>query len=184
MLPGSDSCISYTGFRFFHGSRHRRSYIVYVIWKWSSATHDSELEDSIEDSQLYLMILVHQVCVIMILLKTLSGTIQTDSKDCGSDPEDSVEFIPHSLIFKCIGNTKSQDYQTALREARDILSGDGTVTVKLVHEPRNPCDARALAFMCELNGKFHRIGYVVRELLEEVHAARKSFQLNLLGSVM
>ena len=45
------------------------------------------------------------------------------------------------------------------------------VPVKLVPEPLNPHDAGAIAFVCELNGKSHTIGYVVGEVLEEVHAA-------------
>ena len=58
--------------------------------------------------------------------------------------------------------------------ARDLLADDHDVPVKLIHETSNPRDARALAFVCEINGKFCTIGYVVSELLEEVHAAINS----------
>lgn len=46
-----------------------------------------------------------------------------------------------------------------------------SVPVKLIPKPLNPCDSRAIAFVCQLNGKSHTIGYVVSELIEEVHAA-------------
>ena len=45
------------------------------------------------------------------------------------------------------------------------------IEVCLKPEPTNPVDARAIAFSCELDGKWERIGYVVREALEAVHDA-------------
>ena len=62
-------------------------------------------------------------------------------------------------------------YQTALRRARDSRLNGCNVPVQLVHEASNPRDSRAVAFKCELDGKWYTIGYVVSELLEEVHAA-------------
>ncbi len=44
--------------------------------------------------------------------------------------------------------------------------------VSLVPEPTNPRDSKALAFVCMIDGKQHTIGYVIIELLDEVHAAR------------
>ena len=44
-----------------------------------------------------------------------------------------------------------------------------SVPVTLVHEPNNPHDSRALAFVCHLEQP-HTIGYVVNEVLDEVHA--------------
>ena len=45
------------------------------------------------------------------------------------------------------------------------------VLVQLVHEPSNPRDSRALAFVCKIKEEHHTIGYVVSELVEEVHSA-------------
>ena len=56
-------------------------------------------------------------------------------------------------------------YQTALRGARDNRLSGCNVPVKLVHEASNPYDSRAVAFKCELGGKWYSIGYVVSELL-------------------
>ena len=89
-----------------------------------------------------------------------------------SDPEDVADMANHSLVFKCIGSTKDQKYQRALQDARDLIyTKSQTVPVKLVHEDNNPYDTQALAFVCQIRGKHHTIGYVVSELLDEVHGA-------------
>ena len=66
---------------------------------------------------------------------------------------------------------QNSGHQYVLQRARDIKASGSHVPVKLVHEPRNPCDSRAIAFMCEVDRKWQTIGYVVSELLDEVHAA-------------
>ena len=38
-------------------------------------------------------------------------------------------------------------------------------------EPYNPFDCNAIAFQCKIYGKWKRIGYVVSEILREVHTA-------------
>ncbi len=43
--------------------------------------------------------------------------------------------------------------------------------VSLLKEPLNPRDSKAIAFKCQLDGKWETIGYVVSELLDEVHHA-------------
>ena len=49
------------------------------------------------------------------------------------------------------------------------------VAVKLVPEPSNPVDAIAIAIKCELDdGLWHRIGYILREALDDVHEAQSS----------
>ena len=87
---------------------------------------------------------------------------------------DSRHDSTHVVTFKCIGSTKSQNYQKALRKARDLLLGGQIVPVSIVHEPMNPRDSNALAFVCTIEGKKHTIGYVVSELLDEVHTAYRA----------
>ena len=41
--------------------------------------------------------------------------------------------------------------------------------MELVLEPDNPKDNRAIAFRFFLNGQWHKFGYVVSKLLDEVH---------------
>ena len=50
----------------------------------------------------------------------------------------------------------------------DIMEG-GSVPVRIEHEPDNPYDSKAIAFKCLLNCKWQRIGYVVRECLDNMH---------------
>ena len=56
---------------------------------------------------------------------------------------------------------QNSGHQYVLQRARDIKASGSHVPVKLVHEPRNPCDSRAIAFMCEVDRKWQTIGYVV-----------------------
>lgn len=115
---------------------------VYIIWKWDCPISRGDI---------------------------LSPEKETHSSDYDSDPEDVAALAEYSLVFKCIGSTKDQRYQHALKAARDC--GHYSVPVRLVHETNNPHDARALAFACQIEGIPYTIGYVVSELLEEVHTA-------------
>lgn len=45
------------------------------------------------------------------------------------------------------------------------------VPVKIVKEPHNPVDSRAIAFMCCVDKAWERIGYIVKEALNDVHSA-------------
>lgn len=47
----------------------------------------------------------------------------------------------------------------------------GIVPVRFSPEPNNQFDAKANAFQCYVEGKWQRVGYVVREVLDEVHQA-------------
>ena len=42
---------------------------------------------------------------------------------------------------------------------------------KIQPEPENPIDSEAIAFKCKLDGQWHTIDYVVREVLKDVHEA-------------
>lgn len=60
---------------------------------------------------------------------------------------------------------------TSLREVRDRLDNKEKVPVKLTAEPTNPFDARAICFQCYHAGSWQTLGYVVREIVEDVHTA-------------
>ena len=62
-------------------------------------------------------------------------------------------------------------YQEVLKRAKDLRAVGNDVAVELVPEPDNPKDSKAIAFLCFVNGNWHRIGYVVKECLEDVHMA-------------
>ena len=54
-----------------------------------------------------------------------------------------------------------------------LMQQGENVEVKLVPEPDNPYDSKAIAFHCKVDGNWCLIGYVVREVLDTVHQAIK-----------
>ena len=97
-----------------------------------------------------------------------------DSDNNSSSEEDASNgggSVPHTVVFKCIGAVRDSDSQTTLRAARDRLADRYTVPVRMRQEPTNIMDSRAVVFERELNGKWNKVGYVVSDILEEVHAA-------------
>ena len=123
---------------------------VLVVWKWNVVAHESESDGY-----------------------STEEVVET-SGDESPTTEDDLALSSHVLTFKCMGVTKSPTYQTALRRAQDLLFSRQVVPVRLVHEPNNPRDARALAFVCQFDDSPQRIGYVVSNVLDEVHAALNS----------
>ena len=123
----------------------------------------------------------------------LNQDSENEAIDCSvaSEPSEPDEDLPeqaessepitditapriHKVTFKCIGATRDDGHQLALRIAKELISSGHTVPVKLPPEPTNPFDAKAIAFTCCIDGQWKRIGYVVREVLDEVHAAMRS----------
>lgn len=79
-------------------------------------------------------------------------------------PMNSTNLNPHS----CIGSVAAQE---TLSRMSKILCEGGTVQTKIEPEQDNQYDANAIAFMCRIDDKWNRIGYIVRECLEHVHLA-------------
>ena len=100
------------------------------------------------------------------------------SDDGGEDGNSEVDgvrlpYITHKVIFKCIGSNREESYQLALWKSKQLLKSGQHVPVELRPEPTNPKDSQAIAFVCLIDGKWEKIGYVVREALSDVHAAIK-----------
>jgi len=72
------------------------------------------------------------------------------------------------VTFKCIGTQHDPNAQSILKE---VLDGGQQVPVNIYPEPTNQFDAKAIAFKCWINDDWHRIGYIVREALDNVHDA-------------
>ena len=83
----------------------------------------------------------------------------------------STPMVTHVIVFKCIGAVRDKEQQKALEQAYIARQSGETVPVKIEPEPQNPYDSKAICFKCLINGSWHRIGYIVREALDEVHAA-------------
>ena len=67
------------------------------------------------------------------------------------DDASSIAAITHTVVFKCIRNTKEIRYQEVLALANKKRKEGMDVLVKLEREPSNPVDARAMAIMCKVN---------------------------------
>lgn len=99
----------------------------------------------------------------------LTATSDTEEED---EPDQFAEgFITHTVTFKCIGASRDDDHQVALQAASRILKGGQDVPIRLEPEPDNPIDPNAIAFLCLIDRKWNRVGYVVKEALEDVRGA-------------
>ena len=129
---------------------------VLVIWKWDAnvASSDEKAEPSQSDDE----------------IEVGSDNGSSGSFDVEDENEEDVqEAITHTLTFKVIGTKKEKVYQDILEKCRDALQSGKDVAVRVTPEPENLFDSRAIAFVCYMDGRWHRIGYVMHEILEDVH---------------
>ena len=70
---------------------------------------------------------------------------------------------PHKLTLILSAQKRALININYFKITRDKLSRGSNIPVRLVKEPLNPCDSRAIAFKCEVDNKWYTIGYVVRE---------------------
>ena len=107
----------------------------------------------------------------------LDSDVEDHSEDDAQDDAESGFSLPaqtHIVTFKCMGTTYNIHYQEHLKEASKLLAKKEPVPVKLVPEPTNEYDSKAIAFYCKINQEWHKIGYVVKEVLDHVHEALAS----------
>ena len=129
---------------------------VFITWKWtwleSADIPCSDTEDNLSVSD--------------------NGQPDIESPDnSDNESDDSIPATTHSVIFKCIGCNKELRYQELLALAKRKMQDSATVPVKLHHEPDNPKDTKAIAFMCKVEDDWERIGYIFKEALDDVHKA-------------
>ena len=93
------------------------------------------------------------------------------SDDSSNEEDDDIPAITHSVVFKCIGCTKELRYQELLALASQKIKKGEAVPVKPEREPSNPYDCNAIAFMCQAEKDWERIGYVVSEALTDMNEA-------------
>ena len=91
------------------------------------------------------------------LSESESSTVSLSSSPSSS----SDTACRHIVTCKCIGYVKNLAYQNALAQVSKHLSKGETVPVKLLPELLNPVDTQAVTFICELNGEWRQIGYVI-----------------------
>ncbi len=135
---------------------------VLVVWKWTcdDTTCDDTTMFTENSEESYNNIIVQD----------------SDDEDNVSNEGEAVDTVicmatarEHTITFKCIGATRDQAWQQSLRAARDKLEKGIVIPVRLKPEPNNVRDSKAIVFECYLEGKWFCIGYIVQELLDEVH---------------
>lgn len=132
--------------------------LVFIIWKWAWEDMPEDAESTTDGND-------------------SSFSNHEDEDDDTSDHENEMDrfassLITHSVVFKCIGATKSVCSQEVLAQAAKKLKKAENVEVRLRKEPFNPKDSQAIAFECTLgNDHWERIEYVVREALNSLHHA-------------
>ena len=136
---------------------------VLVLWKWHSLESDDSTEnESVEGEQTETREDGSGVS------EEVNESVEDDGNDDGVA---SRVPITHGVVFKCIGVSRDPNSQYALSLASKEVGAGKTVPVELYPEVDNPKNARAIAFRCYVDKKWHRIGYIVDELLEAVHNA-------------
>ena len=137
-----------TKYHFYEGTQ------VFVMWNWEWV-EDADIESDSEASS-----------------RDEPEPPAVDTEEEEEEAEDhGVPAITHSVVFKCIGATKEMRYQELLALANRRVRNSEIVPVKLQKEPGNPVDSNAVAFMCQADKDWERIGYVVSEALPDVNAA-------------
>lgn len=137
---------------------------VLVVWEWEWETEDTDTSAAASDcSSDY-----EGENERMHKDTHFNPDIQSTDDDSCSDSD--VSYQTHVVTFKCIGTTYHGDAQEALKKV-SMIKDQSTVPVELFPERDNPYDSRAIAFKCYVDNSWTRIGYVVREALDSVHAA-------------
>ena len=95
-------------------------------------------------------------------------TLSTDS-----DLEEEVP-VTDTVAFKCIGVTRDNSYQDALKSVNTLLKGGKGASVRVEAEPTNPFDARAVCFKCLFGSEWKVCGYVVKELCDDMNEAMEN----------
>lgn len=138
---------------------------VLIIWKCKPLQNPSETEHEEENC------LAGNVYEENHRLEDECSSESSMDSNYSENLRGTTPCVPCTVVFKCIGATKDTQSQDALCTAKDRISSGWTVPVRMRPEPTNIADSQAIVFECELDGKWRKIGYVVRNILNEVHAA-------------
>ena len=102
-----------------------------------------------------------------------STTTTSDIDDTYANISTSMDNTYRTVNFKVIGYTKEEIYQDILRKCRDLIYNGQNILVMLSPEPRNPYNSRAIAFTCLVDSKWYKIGFIVNEIVDDVHKRMK-----------
>lgn len=143
---------------------------VFIVWDWEWSDSSSGDESAPEQN--------------VALNHHLQSSSESESEEGKEQSELAAPLPTHAVTFKCIGSTHHPDAQEALARAVSMINKGEVVPVRMIKEPDNQYDSKAIAFQCLLDNKWIRIGYIVKEALDHVHKAlddNKSSMFVLIG---
>jgi len=132
---------------------------VVVIWEWEWKEYEAESSCGMSD-------ITH---ISETVLESNSDETNCEEPNCSAEEQEPPP--EYTVIFKCIGAQHDQHAQVILQKVTELLHKNEQVPVNIYPEPDNPFDSQAIEFKCWLDDQWHRIGYVVREALNDVHEA-------------
>ena len=95
-----------------------------------------------------------------------------DLDDTVTDLQTNAGTFRHTAAFKVLGTCYNKNYQRHTEKAFDLMKTFGShhIQVKLVPEPQNTFDSKAIAVTLQYdNTGYHRVGYIPRELTKFIH---------------
>ena len=101
----------------------------------------------------------------------MNVALRSNDNSSNEETEEDVPAIIHFVVFKCIGFTRYFCYQKLLALASQKMKKGKVVPMKLEKEPNNPYDSNAIAFMCQADKDWERIGYVISETFTDTNEA-------------
>ena len=135
--------------------------LVYVAWTWQWEDHSSSAPFCLSPAP-----------------PDHSPSETKSENETEVDKPEVEESKLYIVKFKCIGANKDPNAQSMLRVLAELDNDElRKVDVQLVPEPNNPVDAKAISFVAFHNGTRQRIGYIVREAVDDVHTALKNNQI-------
>lgn len=131
---------------------------IMIVWEFEWTTDESTTTESEDDD-------THSSC------EQYNSQLHSESETSDEAELDNQPLLPsqtHTVTFKYIGCTHSNEAQMTLSKVVKIMHDGGTVPVRIQPEPDNQYDSKAITFQCYVDGKWAKIGYV-KECLEQVH---------------
>ena len=126
---------------------------LFIIWNYTCLTTIENASDS------------------MMVQQSLAELCTNSSSSYDDSDSESDGNQLHTITFKCIGSHKVKSYQDTLEKVAELLDTDKLVKVKLVPEPNNLYNSKAISFQCYIEGSWVIIGYIADELLNDLHDA-------------
>ena len=145
---------------------------LFVVWNWEWIEPGDD--DSTDESS------SPELPEVADEADSSEGESHNTSTPANAEDDETPALEPvqkHTVAFKCIGASRDPGCQEVLALAAKRMREGQSINVILCPEPHNKYDAKAIAFVIVENDISKRVGYVVREALDNVHEAMKKEEI-------